>query len=135
TFDAVFPGETGGGVLPVKRAVALYERDGGVLWKHADYSSFPFMHNESRRARDLVLSWFANVGNYEYGFNWIFHQDGTLEMEVLLTGIMAARAVDDYENHSANHAASHGHKVAPNVEAVHHQHFFNFRLDFDVDGS
>lgn len=135
TFDAVFPGETGGGVIPVKRAVALYERDGGVLWKHVDYSSFPFTHNESRRARDLVLSWFANVGNYEYGFNWIFHQDGTLEMEVQLTGIMAARAIDETENHSAHDVQSHAHKVAPGVEAVHHQHFFNFRLDMDVDGA
>jgi primary-amine oxidase len=27
------------------------------------------------------------------------------------------------------------HLVAPNVAAVHHQHFFNFRLDFDVDGT
>lgn len=130
TFDAVFASESGG-VAPVKRAVAIYERDGGVLWKHADYSSFPFIHNESRRARDLVLSWFANVGNYEYGFNWIFHQDGGLEMEVMLTGIMAARGVDD--NHAAHN--SHGHKVAPGVEAVHHQHFFNFRLDMDVDGA
>jgi len=134
TFDAVFPGETGG-VIPLKRAVALYERDGGVLWKHVDYSSFPFTHNESRRARDLVLSWFANVGNYEYGFNWIFHQDGVLEMEVQLTGIMAARAIDETENHSAHDPQSHAHRVAPNVEAVHHQHFFNFRLDMDVDGA
>ncbi len=135
TFDAVFPGETGGGVIQVKRAVALYERDGGVLWKHADYSSYPFIHNESRRARDLVLTWFANVGNYEYGFNWIFHQDGMLEMEVQLTGIMAARAIDDAGNHAAHEGESHGHKVAPGIEAVHHQHFFNFRLDMDVDGT
>jgi primary-amine oxidase len=134
TFDAVFASETGG-VAPVKRAVAIYERDGGVLWKHADYSSFPFVHNESRRARDLVLTWFANVGNYEYGFNWIFHQDGTLEMEAELTGIMAARGIDETENHSAHNGEGHGHKVAPNVEAVHHQHFFNFRLDMDVDGA
>ena len=27
-----------------------------------------------------------------------------------------------------------GHLVAANVVAPHHQHFFNFRLDFDVDG-
>src|SRR5437763_5719794 len=134
TFDAVFAGENGG-VAPVKRALAIYERDGGVLWKHADYSSFPFIHNESRRARDLVLAWFANVGNYEYGFNWIFHQDGVLEMEVQMTGIMAARGVDETENHSAHDGDRHAHKVAPGVEAVHHQHFFNFRLDMDVDGS
>ena len=133
-FDAAFPGENGS-VAPLKRAVALYERDGGVLWKHVDYSSFPFIHNESRRARQLVLSWFANVGNYEYGFYWIFHQDGVLEMEVQLTGIMAARGVDETENHPSHNDARHAHKVAPGVEAVHHQHFFNFRLDLDVDGA
>lgn len=131
-FDATFAGEMGG-VQQIQRAVALYERDGGVLWKHVDYSSFPFTHNESRRARELVLSWFANVGNYEYGFDWIFHQDGTLEMEVLLTGIMAARGIGF--DHAEHAEARHGHKVAPNVEAVHHQHFFNFRLDMDVDGT
>ena len=31
-------------------------------------------------------------------------------------------------------AGSSGHLVAANVVAPHHQHFFNFRLDFDVDG-
>ena len=56
-------------------------------------------------------------------------------MEVQLTGIMAARAIDETENHSAHDGDSHAHRVAPNVEAVHHQHFFNFRLDMDVDGS
>ena len=130
-FSATFAGETGM-AQQLQRAVALYERDGGVLWKHVDYTSLPFLHNESRRARQLVLSWFANVGNYEYGFDWVFHQDGTLEMEALLTGIMAARGVGD--DHAEHDEASHGHKVAPNVEAVHHQHFFNFRLDMDVDG-
>src|SRR5262249_17264235 len=32
--------------------------------------------------------------------------------------------------HDAN-----GHIVAKNLSAVHHQHFFNFRLDMDVDGT
>ena len=36
----------------------------------------------------------------------------------------------------AGHGASiaSGHLVSANVVAPHHQHFFNFRLDFDVDG-
>jgi primary-amine oxidase len=114
------------------RAVALYERDGGVLWKHADYRS---NRNESRRARQLVLSMIATVGNYEYGFNWVFHQDGTLEMEALLTGIMSVKGVAAQSEADHRHGASYGHLVAPGVEAVHHQHFFNFRLDLDVDGS
>jgi primary-amine oxidase len=48
---------------------------------------------------------------------------------------MAARGIDETENHPAHNGEGHGHKVAPNVEAVHHQHFFNFRLDMDVDGA
>jgi primary-amine oxidase len=132
TFGVVFAGETGGG-FEARDRVAFYERDGGVLWKHADYLT---NHNESRRARELVLSYFANVGNYEYGFNWVFHQDGALEMEVLLTGIMAAKGVRPENGGEHSHSADlYSHPVAEGVAAVHHQHTFNFRLDFDLDGA
>lgn len=114
------------------RAVALYERDGGLLWKHADYGG----RNDSRRARELVISCITTIGNYDYGFNWVFRQDGTLEQETLLTGIMTTKGVARASDAEADHAGtSHGHLVMPYVEAVHHQHFFNFRLDLDVDGA
>jgi primary-amine oxidase len=49
-------------------------------------------------------------------------------MRVMLTGIMAAKGV-------ANGAHDpYSHLVAPNVAAPHHEHFFAFRLDMDVDG-
>jgi primary-amine oxidase len=115
----------------IPRAIAVYERDGGLLWKHADYDSHK---NESRRARELVLSSIATIGNYDYGFNWVFHQDGTLEMEVLLTGIMVAKGTAATRIHEHD-GPSHEHLVAPNVAAVHHQHFLSFRLDLDVDGA
>lgn len=113
------------------RAVALYERDGGLLWKHVS-SAHGKQYAESRRARQLVLGMIATVGNYEYGFNWVFHQDGALEMEALLTGIMSVKGVDPSQKH---HHPAHGHLVAKDIEAVHHQHFFNFRLDLDIDGA
>ncbi len=115
-----------------ERIVALFERDGGVLWKHVDYVSGK---NESRRARQLVLSMIATIGNYEYGFNWVFHQDGTLEMEALLTGVMSVKGVAALKTDDHKHDASYGHLVAPGIEAVHHQHFFSFRLDLDIDGA
>jgi primary-amine oxidase len=124
-FNAVFADERGA-PFEIPRAVALYERDGGLLWKHVDEKT---EINQSRRARELVLGWIATVGNYEYGFNWVFHQDGTLEMEVLLTGIMEPKALQVPGQHDP-----YGHLVTPDIEAVHHQHFFNFRLDLDVDG-
>lgn len=130
-LDAIFPNEIGG-VINAPRRLALYERDGGLSWKHVDYKT---NENQSRRARQLVFSFFSVVGNYDYGFNWVFHQDGTLEMETLLTGAMSMKGVPPshaetgHDSHSA-----YWHLVANGVAAPHHQHFFNFRLDFDVDG-
>lgn len=125
-FSALFADERGE-PFEIPRAVALYERDGGLLWKHVDEKS---EINQSRRARELVLQWIATVGNYEYGFNWVFHQDGTLQMDVVLTGIMEPKAIAVAGQHEA-----YGQLVTPDIEAVDHQHFFNFRLDLDVDGA
>jgi primary-amine oxidase len=118
-FDADFADGSGQPVR-IRHAVALYERDGGIVWKH---------EREARRARDLVLSFVAAVGNYDYGFEWIFHQDGSIDVRVLLTGIMAAKAVADGTHDP------YSHMVGKNLAAPHHQHFFTFRLDMDVDGA
>jgi primary-amine oxidase len=136
TFDATLASEQGD-YFTIPRAIALYERDGGLGWKHYDQG-----HNrdESRRARELVLSWIATVGNYDYVFNWVFHQDGILEMEVGLTGYMDTKAVKAKNVSGSVHSQTspdlkYGHLVSENLVAVHHQHFFNFRLDLDVDGT
>jgi primary-amine oxidase len=117
-FDAVFA-DSSGAPHVIPGAVALYEVDAGYAWKHGE---------EARRARDLVLSFVATVGNYDYGFDWIFRQDGTLEVRVELTGVMAVKAI------AGGHDDPYSHMVARNIAAPHHQHFFTFRLDMDVDG-
>jgi primary-amine oxidase len=117
-YDAVLS-DAEGRPAAFPRAVALYERDGGIAWKHDE---------EARRARDLVLGFVSTVGNYDYGFDWIFHQDGSLEVRVALTGVMAAKAI------AAGEHDPYSHMVGPNLAAPHHQHFFTFRLDLDVDG-
>ena len=119
-----------GAVQTLRDSVALFERDGGMLWKHYDIDRD---YNESRRARQLVLMFVATVGNYDYALNWIFHQDGTLEFRADLTGIMLTKGVA--QELPGEHSSHHAHYVAPNLVAPHHQHFFNFRLDFDVDGT
>jgi len=118
-FNAVMADEAGEPQI-IPGAVAIYERDAGVSWKHGD---------NVRRARELVVGYLTQPGNYEYGFDWIFHQDGTLEMRAALTGIMAVKGVEDGAHDP------HGHIIEKNIDAVHHQHFFSFRLDLDVDGT
>jgi primary-amine oxidase len=132
-FDAVFADDLGNPTT-TRRAVALFERDGGILWKHFEYYTG---RNDSRRARELVLSFVVTIGNYDYGFAWIFRQDGTLELRTELTGIMLTKGVRSRaagEHVDGEHDGRAWHLVAPNVAAVHHQHFFNVRLDLDVDG-
>jgi primary-amine oxidase len=131
-FDAVFADDFGK-PYTFKRGVGLYERDGGILWKH--YDSFT-LKNETRRARQLVIFFVATIGNYDYAINWIFNQDGTLEMDAALSGIMLPKGVK--ETRVAQHGkvgTTASHLVSANVVAPQHQHFFNFRLDFDVDGT
>ena len=115
------------------RAVGIYERDAGFMWKHFDsYSG----KNETRRSRELVIFFVATIGNYDYAVNYIFKQDGSIEVDLALSGIMLPKGVKEKradENHMM--ADMPGHLVSENVVAPHHQHFFNFRLDFDVDGT
>jgi primary-amine oxidase len=53
-------------------------------------------------------------------------------MDAALTGIMLPKGVSAAKSGAPGQGP--GHLVAANVVAPHHQHFFNFRLDFDVDG-
>jgi primary-amine oxidase len=84
-----------------------------------------------------VLSSYATVDNYDYAFNWIFGQDGSIEVEVMLTGLMNFRTTSQQKDDGAAHLdhPMFGHLVASGVDAPNHQHFFCFRLDFDIDGA
>ncbi len=109
----------------IANAVCLHEEDDGVLWRH--YDSRTDTTAVRRRRRFVVSSW-TNLGNYDYGFYWSFHQDGTIEAEVRLTGVPLASAV------APGSSPAHGTLMADGVSAPHHQHLFSFRLDLDVDG-
>ncbi len=123
-FDAVM--NTGRGEpFTIPNAVCMHEEDYGILWKHTDWR---IGQTEVRRSRRLVISSVATVGNYEYGFFWYFYQDGTIQMEIKLTGIINTAAVDVGEN------PKYGTIVAAQLNAHIHQHFFNFRMDMCVDG-
>jgi primary-amine oxidase len=112
--------------LTIENAICMHEEDYGILWKHTD-RRLPDAP-EVRRSRRLVISSVSTVENYEYGFFWYLYQDGTIQLEVKLTGILSLGAFADGEK------PRYGALVAPNVYAPNHQHFFNVRLDFDLDG-
>jgi len=123
-FDAVMTNSRGKGVT-IPNAVCMHEEDYGILWKHTDWRT---AQTEVRRSRRLVVSFVSTVGNYEYGFFWYFYQDGTIQYEVKLTGIVNTAAAAPGET------PKYGSLIAPQLNAPIHQHFFNVRLDMSVDG-
>lgn len=109
----------------MRNAVCLHEEDYGILWKHFDFRTGVL---ETRRSRRLVISFFATVGNYDYGFYWHLYQDGTIELQAKLTGIIQTAAVAPGE------AYPFGGMVAEGLGGPTHQHLFNARLHMMVDG-
>ncbi|CAN6578411.1 unnamed protein product [Malus baccata var. baccata] len=122
-FDAHFTNFTGG-VETIENCVCLHEEDHGILWKHQDWRTGLA---EVRRSRRLTVSFICTVANYEYGFFWHFYQDGKIEAEVKLTGILSLGALQPGE------VRKYGTVIAPGLYAPVHQHFFVARMDMAVD--
>lgn len=124
-FDAV-ANSIDGSARVIPNAICLHEEDAGILWKHYDFRT---NETDTRRARRLVVSFIATVGNYEYAFYWHFYLDGTIQLEVKLTGIIYTAGIP------SEAARAYGTEVAPGVLGQIHQHLFNVRLDMAVDGT
>lgn len=143
-LNATFANDAGDPVN-YPNTLGVYERFDGVAWTRTDPSSGA---RDSRGSRALVLHWNTWIGNYVYAFDWTFRQDGSLEVVLGATGTTVNRstALDEGEGDVDKAAPLVG--VAPvvqgstagsdgkaRVRAPNHQHFFNFRFDFDIDGT
>ncbi|CAN8286822.1 unnamed protein product [Cochlearia groenlandica] len=122
-FDAHFTNFIGG-VETIENCVCLHEEDHGILWKHKDWRTG---FAEVRRSRRLTVSFLCTVANYEYGFYWHFYQDGKIEAEVKLTGILSLGALQPGETRK------YGTTISPGLYAPIHQHFFVARMNMCVD--
>ncbi|MEM3950766.1 primary-amine oxidase, partial [Saccharolobus sp.] len=111
--------------IKVKKAICVHEEDFNILWRHTDLRSGK---SEARRNRRLVVSFWATLANYDYGFFWHFYQDGSIEFLVRLTGIINDDGATDKN-------PKYGTLVTPEVYAPIHIHWFNVRLNVNLDGS
>ena len=129
-LDAVTPSDLGSAgdppVIRLENGVALYERDAGVLWDRIDGATGD---RKARFGRELVVTSTMPNGNYTYTVEYVFRLDGGIDVLAGATGTLLTRGVA-----SAAAGNAFGTLVAPWVAAPSHQHFFNFRVDFDVDG-
>ncbi len=115
-----------GKVKTVENAICMHEEDYGIQWKHYDGQT---QISEVRRSRRLVVSSIFTIGNYDYGFYWYLYLDGTVQMEIKLTGIVGVSGITE-----ASYNPSQAPLIAPGLASPVHQHAFCFRLDWELDG-
>ncbi len=130
-FDEVSPSDLGSNGDPaaadLSHAIAVYERDAGSLWERTDPTT---LDRDARFARELVVTAGYANGNYTYLTEYVFRMDGGMDVHAKSTGTTLNRGVN-----SVAEGDQFGTSVAAKVAAPTHQHFFNFRIDFDVDGT
>jgi primary-amine oxidase len=115
-----------GEVKKVENAICMHEEDYGIQWKHYDSSS---RTSEVRRSRRLVISSIFTIGNYDYGFYWYLYLDGTIQMEIKLTGIVGVSVIEDGQLNPGQSP-----QISAELSSPVHQHVFCFRLDWELDG-
>ena len=132
-FNAVFTHDWGEPYTQ-ENAACLFERyAGNIAWRHYEAVNG---QNEVRRRTDLVLRSISAIGNYDYVFDWVFRQDGTITVAVGASGVPQVKAVSSRRetDDGDGRDTAYRHRVAEHTVAINHDHFFSFRIDLDVDG-
>ncbi|XP_042360989.1 retina-specific copper amine oxidase [Plectropomus leopardus] len=75
----------------------------------------------------LVFRTITAIGNYDYMWDFIFYQSGSVEAKVHATGYISSSYLVDGN-------LKYGHQVAEKVLGNIHTHFINFKVDMDVLG-
>lgn len=124
-MDAAFVNHAGASTT-IKNAICIHEEDAGILFKHTDFRDESVIVT---RGRKLIISQIFTAANYEYCVYWIFHQDGTIQLEIKLSGIL-----NTYPLNPGEDTKGWGTEVYPGVNAHNHQHLFCLRVNPNIDG-
>ncbi len=124
-----------GGASQRERVMCIFERDSAApLWRHSEALNGVY---EGRRASELVVRSIPRIAHYDYVVDWVVSRSGAIEIKIGATGIDAVQAttIDNMSQPGAAIETAYGSLVAPGLVAIHHDHYFSIRLDFDVDGT
>ena len=140
TFLPALVNDDRGRPLEIPDAICIFERYiGDPAWRHFEVfaqGEATFVPAEGRPDTALVVRTASVVGNYDYLIDYRFRQNGEITIKIGATGLDAVKGVaaTSMEDSTAAADTAYGTLVAPNLVAPFHDHYFNFRLDFDVDG-
>ncbi len=133
-IDATFANELGRAYTKPGLLCVFERYTGDTAWSHYEIAR---NRSSSRPYIELVVRFVIWLGNYDYVVDWVFTDTGTLKGRVGATGIVQVKAVasEDTASASAEADTAYGRLILPHTVAVNHDHYFNFRLDVDIDGT
>ncbi|XP_063071582.1 retina-specific copper amine oxidase [Engraulis encrasicolus] len=109
-----------------RNSICVFEHDiGRPLRRHFSdffHNKYGGMANSALHVRSITA-----IGNYDYVWDFIFYQSGSVEARVHATGYISSSYIIDG-------SLRHGHQVAENTLGNIHTHFINFKVDLDVAG-
>ncbi|XP_039596683.1 retina-specific copper amine oxidase isoform X3 [Polypterus senegalus] len=76
----------------------------------------------------LVMRTISAIGNYDYIWDFVFYQNGALEVKVFATGYISSAYLTEG-------GLQYGHQVAANTLGTIHTHFLSFKADLDIEGT
>ena len=132
-LDLTFPNDIGA-TYTRPNALCIFERaTGDPAWRH--YSA-GLKTVTGIPQIELVLRHAATLGDYDYLVDYVFSPQGNITMRVGATGFDAVKSTTakDMSDPAAIEATRYGTLIAPYQVAPNHDHYFNFRIDLDVDG-
>ncbi|KAM6443617.1 primary amine oxidase, lung isozyme-like [Liasis olivaceus] len=114
--------------LPVsrKKAICIFEQNAELpLRRHYESIQFPFYGGLADS--HLVFRTISTVGNYDYIWDFIFHQNGAVGVRVHASGyILSSFYFGD--------ARDFGNRVQEWVLGIIHTHNIQFKVDLDIGG-
>lgn len=135
-FDNTFFSPAEATTVTYKNVLCIFELDTGLpLRRHfsadlygEDHSDYHYFFSVPDTV--LVVRTIATVWNYDYIFDYLFHQNGVIEIKVASTGYVQAQpAGPGTEKYGFN--INNEYKV---MAPLHH-HMFNFKVDLDIGGT
>lgn len=126
-FDTLSYTSHSKGKLMSQNSLCIFEHDTGTLLRrHRAYGMSGAFYS-GLKDHVLVVRMYICIINYDYIIDFIFHNNGAIEVKVSSTGYLATSFYYPTEE-------PYGTRITHNVIAGLHHHFFNFKADVDVKG-
>ncbi|XP_057297779.1 amiloride-sensitive amine oxidase [copper-containing]-like [Hydractinia symbiolongicarpus] len=116
-------------VVSIKNAACIFEQVGSVpLRRHHHQNKNGYVYGALSDA-SLVVRFVTDMSNYDYIHDFVFHQNGVVEVKTTTTGHLLTSP------YYAQNENKYGYQIVDNYLGGIHDHMMLFKVDLDILGT